>query len=558
MMRFASRTAVGLLVGVGLVGCGNMKEAPNGFLTPTQFFQNDAEIHAGLAGAWEPLIDYNLYKQPSWIGESFEDPYLNPANWLGGSGSYNGVTEGNWYTERPWTGDYQLIAGADQVLAAIPTCTGCTKANSKLYAGQAYFLRAWAYFDIAMRFGPAVIRNTPYTFSPNGGTIARSPLPVVYHQISADLHQAIDSLPAANYSESIGGSRPSAISAWGLLAKVYLFEAGHAFDDENSTAYVPNLTYMDSAAYAAQQVMNSGVASLEPNYFTLFDPVAQKSSPEILWTVDLSDAASGSGSEISDYFTPPDWQLGGGYGQGYIGLRRDFYNTFEPGDLRVAPNKGIFIHWIQSQTKGATTPPGILLDSLAAYETSLGVVKDSIYNYGAFHQNCRDFGANGHMLTLANGTMDSIYASDEIFITKYVDVNATSKLNNGNDIHLVRYAEVLLIYAEAENEIAGPTAAAYSALNQVRTRAGLPASTAAGQMAFRQAVWNERNHELFGEGMTKFDLIRQGRWLATIDGTSPLYPADGPCSTETKYNQLTPLPQSELSGNPAATQNPGW
>src|SRR5580704_8516377 len=264
MNRFALCAVAALLV-----GCGNMKESPNGFLTPNQFFQNDQEIHAGLAGAWEPLIDYNLYKQPSWIGESFEDPYLNPENWLGGSGTYNGVTEGNWYTERPWTGDYQLISGADQILASIPKCTGCTKANSKLYAGQAYFLRAWAYFDLAMRFGPAVIRNTPYTFTPTGGAVARSPLPVLYQQISADLHQAIDSLPTSNYSESIGGSRPSAISAWGLLAKVYLFEAGHQFDDENvadTTGYHPNTTYMDSAAYAAQQVISSGVPSLEPNY----------------------------------------------------------------------------------------------------------------------------------------------------------------------------------------------------------------------------------------------------------------------------------------------------
>ncbi len=556
MNRFALCAVAALLV-----GCGNMKESPNGFLTPNQFFQNDQEIHAGLAGAWEPLIDYNLYKQPSWIGESFEDPYLNPENWLGGSGTYNGVTEGNWYTERPWTGDYQLISGADQVLASIPKCTGCTKANSKLYAGQAYFLRAWAYFDLAMRFGPAVIRNTPYTFTPTGGAVTRSPLPVVYQQISADLHQAIDSLPTSNYSESIGGSRPSAISAWGLLAKVYLFEAGHQFDDENAadtTGYHPNATYMDSAAYAAQQVISSGVPSLEPNYQTLFDPVAQKSSSEILWTVDLSNAASGSGSEISDFFTPQDWQLGGGFGQGFIGVRRDFYNTFEPGDLRVAPNKGIFIHWIQNDTKGATSPQGILLDSLAAYEAARGAVKDSIYNYGAYHQNCRDFGANGHRMTFADGSTDSIYASPEIFSTKYVDQNATSKLNNGNDIHLVRYAEVLLIYAEAENEVAGPTGAAFTALNQVRARAGLPPSTASGQAAFRQAVWNERAHELFAEGMTKFDLIRQNRWIQTINAPSTLYPADGACASELLINQLTPLPQSELSGNPLAKQNPGW
>ena len=63
---------------------------------------------------------------------------------------------------------------------------------------------------------------------------------------------------------------------------------------------------------------------------------------------------------------------------------------------------------------------------------------------------------------------------------------------------------------------------------------------------------------MFAEGMEKFDLIRQNRWLQTINAPSTLYPNDGPCSNELPQNQLTPLPQSELSGNPLAKQNPGW
>jgi hypothetical protein len=94
----------------------------------------------------------------------------------------------------------------------------------------------------------------------------------------------------------------------------------------------------------------------------------------------------------------------------------------------------------------------------------------------------------------------------------------------------------------------------------VRSRVGLGASTAAGKTAFRQAVWAERDHELFGEGMTKFDLVRQGRWLALSNAPSAVYPADGPCATYNPagYALMYPLPVTELNSNNMATQNPGY
>jgi hypothetical protein len=532
--------------------CGPLKETPASSILTSNFYNTDLEVQQALNGAWEPLIDYNLYKQPSWIEAAVDDPYLNGQNWFGGTGNFNGVSSGVWYVARPWTGNYQMISATTIILNNMPKCTGCTPAGNKLAAGQAHFLRAWSYFDVATRYGPAVIRNTPYQLG-SQTAIPRGSLAQTYTQIVSDLKLAIDSLPTTQYANSIGGSRPTAIAAWALLAKVYLYMAGQQSDGEGPIGGNP-LVYYDSARAAALNVINNGYGVLEQNYWTLFDPNAQKQSFEILWTVNMSNAGSASGSEIADFFAPPDQSLGGGQGQGFIGIRRDFYNTFEPGDVRVAPNTGIFIHYHWGTTKGIVGPPAILQDSLP----ELGAVKDSVTAYYGYHQQCRDFSGNVHLLTFAAGDTMSYFVSPVIFTTKYIDKGAGSKLNNGNDIHLVRYADVLLMFAEAENEVNGPTAAAFNALNKVRARAGLAPSTASGQAAFRQAVWTERDHELFAEGMTKWDLIREGRWLSLVNAPSTAYPADGPCASQVAYQQLYPLPQSELSGNPSAHQNPGF
>src|SRR5690606_29838644 len=75
---------------------------------------------------------------------------------------------------------------------------------------------------------------------------------------------------------------------------------------------------------------------------------------------------------------------------------------------------------------------------------------------------------------------------------------------------LLRYADVLLMFAEAENEMNGPTEEAYDAVNQVRARAEAYAFTGLDQDDFRQAIRDERARELCFEGLRKFDLIRWG------------------------------------------------
>lgn len=134
---------------------------------------------------------------------------------------------------------------------------------------------------------------------------------------------------------------------------------------------------------------------------------------------------------------------------------------------------------------------------------------------------------------------------------KYFDpaqiVNPTESAKN---IPVIRFAEILLIYAEALNEGSGPTADAYAAVNRVRKRAGLDALSGLSKDGFREAVYLERRLELMFEFQRWFDLVRTKRMITALH-------AAGKTNAAEKH-YLHPIPQREMDLNPKLLQNPGW
>ena len=141
---------------------------------------------------------------------------------------------------------------------------------------------------------------------------------------------------------------------------------------------------------------------------------------------------------------------------------------------------------------------------------------------------------------------------------KYKDPNAPIDTGNGNDFYFYRFADVLLIFAEAENKINGANAAAYGAINQVRRRAfGLPtnipnatADLPAGftQTQFDDMVFRERGYEFIGEDKRWFDMVRTGRAVQVISAARAAIPSPTRKPTPTKF--LFALPDVELQNNP--------
>ena len=132
------------------------------------------------------------------------------------------------------------------------------------------------------------------------------------------------------------------------------------------------------------------------------------------------------------------------------------------------------------------------------------------------------------------------------------------------NVPMIRYAEVLLIYAEAQNELTGPTQETVDALRQIRDRAQLstPSLGEFNQESFREAVWEERWHELAYEGKTWFDMVRLRKAYNERTGGFEDFVGHVNLSSNEALQErhlLFPLPVQELLNNPnLEVQNPGY
>lgn len=166
------------------------------------------------------------------------------------------------------------------------------------------------------------------------------------------------------------------------------------------------------------------------------------------------------------------------------------------------------------------------------------------------------------MMTSYTTTDNKTITYTRPFIKKYIAWGKENVCFSGdNNFPIMRYAEALLVFAEAENEVNGPTAAAYAAVNQVRKRArtrpggveevaALPNLMGLTKDTFRQAIYREREMELCFEGHGFFDLVRTNRLLSENQ-------ANGMTNVSQKH-LLYPFPQRALDLNKGLVQNPGY
>ncbi len=514
---------------MGALSCKKaLEEKVYDFKDPESFYETDQELLLGVNGVYKNLMTWDLWISPAWSAIMGEDDDLLLDNWL--AGGYTGNQAGQWYIQRPWTGYYYVVQRANLVLKYATQVSGDTALVNRI-RGEAYFLRGFCYFELVRRYGAVPLRLEAYDPA-QSMDIARSPVADVYQQVEADLKQAAAMLPpdynSGKYTASDRG-RPTKAAALGLLAKAYMHMAGNEL---KQTQYFAQALAMAKAVKDMADA--NGYPALEPNYMKLFDEPTQYLSNEILFAIPATHSPN-QGAELPGYFSPAGFYSGGGSG-GWISLRTDFYNQFEPGDKRVAFGTAIWSTW--KDQGGATF---YQISQLPA-----GAVLQSQGTWGGEYDGGGGYGQNTYTL---NGA--TIYGSPRFYSLKYTDPNAQAKDENGNDPIILRYADVLLLLAEAENEVNGPTALAYSAINTVRARAGLaPLAGLSGQEAFRHAVRNERRFELYGEFQRRWDLIRWGTWLQTMNAAG---------RQRLAYQQLFPIAQEEIAGNKLIpVNNPGY
>jgi len=262
------------------------------------------------------------------------------------------------------------------------------------------------------------------------------------------------------------------------------------------------------------------------------------------------------------YLTEKKWQKAAEKSKEVIDSK--VYDLFENyADVFNVATKNGKEHIFSAQFKGLTNWNGNMLASTAAPTSVPGIAgdqADALHKEGGLFEAFAETDRRKYItfaVEFVSPTDGKTYKVTPHF-NKYFDpATPTSPGQSSKNTPIIRFAEVLLIYAEALNEQnSGPTAEAYAAIDRVRTRAGIPllseTSPALSQDDFREAVFEERRKELVYEYQRWFDLARRGPdyFVAKLK-------AAGKTNAQPKHVHF-PIPQRELDLNPNLKQVPAW
>ncbi|RYC70424.1 RagB/SusD family nutrient uptake outer membrane protein [Spirosoma sordidisoli] len=248
------------------------------------------------------------------------------------------------------------------------------------------------------------------------------------------------------------------------------------------------------AAAKAKEVIDLGIYDLWATYNEAF-LIANKNGKESVFEMQALGGGFNEGSWMQGYMRPNFDRVNGVAGFGDDPVTENLYRTFSPTDKR----RDVTIR-LYSSTSTPAAPASVQFPG---------------------------------------------------YVYKYLDPAATANGDGSNNFPIVRYADVLLMYAEALNEQAAGNAEAYAAVNRLRRRAGLTDLTGLSQDQFRDAVLLERRLELAFEGHRWYDLVRTKRLITAIK-------AQNPSINVQERHYLFPIPQTERDVNPALDQNPGY
>jgi hypothetical protein len=200
---------------------------------------------------------------------------------------------------------------------------------------------------------------------------------------------------------------------------------------------------------------------------------------------------------------------------------------------------------------------------ISAYSDETGAIfanKEFVESYEPNDKRAREKQFYYHSYTLSSDRSKTVDLGG-YYIFKHFDTEAhLTTTSSGLNWTLIRYAEVLLTYAEAANEAGGPTPEAYQAVNAIRSRAELPALEGLTKEQFREAVWKERWHELSFENKTWFDMVRLRKAFNVTTKGFDNYVGHqfsyGPVLKEREL--LFPIPTAEIRNNSKLVQNTGY
>jgi hypothetical protein len=484
------------------------------FLVPENYYSNEKEVTAALAGVYDMISQETMWggQIPIRHNATTDESFFSYTSFTTGPFRYN-YDASDAYVASLWKNLYIGISRANALLAYMDRAD---MDNSKklVIRGETLFLRAFYYFTLVQYYGDVPLKLEPST-SVNNVDIARTPSKEVYAQIITDMKEAETLVKTAAQIGSSGQISKSTVR--GILARVYLTMAGAPLHDTEK--------FKDAREWALK-VKESGEHMLNPDYKQIFinESADVEDYKECIWEAECYGTNNDAfreggriGNENGVLCRPTTFDVIG-YAYGFNSTTWKLYYLYGPTDVRR--------DW-----------------AISTYSLSPDGVKTTLAANNIYGRNVAKWRR------------------------EYELVSPKNKNYTPTNFPMLRYADVLLMVAEAENEVTGATTLAHEALNLVRRRAGLLDTTIASKDGFRAEVRNERARELCFEGLRKTDLIRWGTFVETMQDASDeiktrasatySYAAVNAANV-TERHLLYPIPLTELSLNKKMVQNPYW
>jgi hypothetical protein len=518
-----------------------LDKSPTDFIQPSNYYNSENDLNLALAATYDPLGNEYTYTSGLWLqlGICTDEGFYGFSSNAFSAPMFYQFDYTNPYTSGLWQQCYLGIERANLLIANINNPT-MNEAKRQAILGEALFLRAYYHFLLVSNYGDVPLKITP-TSNVNSVDIPRTPSAAVYAQIVKDMELAETKV---NKASVIGNcSHVSQTAVEGMLARVNLYMAGYPLRDQSRYAEVIKWAnkVIQSGEHDLRTTYNAAITSSAFSQIFINEMQDIYDVKECMWEIDFylnnNNTAYYENGKVGCASLACN-NLDTGFAGGNIRTTIKLYNLYAAGDKR----------------RDWTICPFYYSSSTATTAVR------------------------------ANYTATNIISREPGKWRRYYEPLSPKKqqYTNGTNFPVLRYSDVLLMLAEAENEVNNvPSAAAYNALNMVRRRGyGLPTTAASAvadapaamsQLQFRQYILDERAREFAFEGLRKPDLIRTGNFTSTMSamvteinnsnaaaGSKPTWTLGYVTAASSPRYLLLPIPALEINVNNAMTQNPGW
>jgi len=542
--------------------CTNLDEELYDSVTPANFFKTQEEFISALGAAYTKFSDWATGDGTLALQEVTTDEMAVPTrgqDWDDG-GNWRRLSLHSWTKE-----EYQLNNGWDFGFGGVNTANQLIyqfqtlvesgqveQAAADAFIAELEAVRGFFYWQLIDMFG-----NVPLVtdFATAEAAPPTKPRLEVYNWLMTNLEAAVPKLSKAVDGTTYG--RMNYYAGQMLLAKLYL----------NAKVYGGTVQW-DKVITACDEIINSGKYSLESNYFTNFN-VNNSGSKEFIFAIpydqvfftgfNIAVRTLHYGSQYTYNLTAQPWN-------GFCTLE-EFYNSYDNADLRKgdagtvtgpATKRGNFLAGYQYKNGGGQVTD----DSWERPQPS----RQPVPLLGDPDGLPLNFGNIGSGQPQINELGPQAYRQSGVRISKWEIALGSKPDAMSNDYCVFRYADVLLMKAEALWRKGGNDAAALLLVNQVRARAGVPnLTTLDGPLHYDMTgpsvpggqLYNEIGREMFAENHKRTNMIRWGLWDDVAKWIPPFYNVGDKVEIGA-YRTLFPVHKDKIAANPNLTQNPGY